>query len=149
MTDRPDAAVEILLVEDNARDVDLTLRAFKRHNLANTIHVVHDGAEALAYLFGDSEETDAPLIHRPRLVLLDLHLPKVGGIEVLRRVKANPQGQLIPVVVLTASNRETDMVESYQLGVNSYIQKPVDFNQFLECVRKMGFYWLLLNSAPD
>jgi len=141
--------VEILLVEDNPRDVDLTLRAIKRHHLANTIHVARDGQEALDYILGDASHEGAELAHRPKLVLLDLHLPKVDGIEVLRRLKADPKARIIPVVVLTSSAREADMVASYQLGVNSYIQKPVDFGEFIECVAKMGFYWLLLNKAPE
>jgi two-component system, response regulator len=140
---------EILLVEDNPRDVDLTLRALKRHNLANRVVVARDGAEALALIFGDAEETSPSLPTNPRLILLDLKLPKVDGMEVLRRIKAEKRTRTIPVVVLTSSNQERDMVESYQLGVNSYIVKPVDFDKFLDCVRQLGIYWLLINRLPE
>jgi two-component system response regulator len=141
--------VEILLVEDNPRDVDLTLRALKRHNLANRVVVARDGAEALALIFGDAEEISPSLPTNPRLILLDLKLPKVDGMEVLRRIKAEKRTRTIPVVVLTSSNQERDMVESYQLGVNSYIVKPVDFDKFLDCVRQLGIYWLLINRLPE
>jgi two-component system, response regulator len=140
---------EILLVEDNPRDVDLTLRALKRHNLANRVVVARDGAEALALIFGDAEGNVPSLPTRPRLILLDLKLPKVDGMQVLRRIKADKQTRTIPVVVLTSSSQERDIVESYQLGVNSYIVKPVDFDKFLDCVRQLGIYWLLVNRSPE
>ena len=136
--------VKILLVEDNPDDVELTLRAFKKHNLANEIIVAKDGDEALNILMPQKKE-NAKL---PDLILLDLKLPKVDGLEVLRQVKDNPETKFIPVVILTSSREETDLVESYKLGVNSYIRKPVDFEQFTEVVIQLGLYWLLLNEAP-
>ncbi len=139
--------LEILLVEDNPNDVKLTLYAFKRANLANKVEVVRDGEEALARLFpADPSPDHAETL--PRLILLDLKLPKVDGLEVLRRVKADAQTRMIPVVVLTTSREERDIVESYRLGVNSYIVKPVDFEQFIEATRTLGLYWLLLNQPP-
>jgi len=140
--------VEILLVEDNPNDVKLALRAFKKNNLANQTYVVRDGAEALDYLFGEGQYAGRNLRNAPRVVLLDLKLPKVDGLEVLRRVKSDPRTQMIPVVMLTSSREERDIVESYQLGVNSYIVKPVDFEQFTMAVQNLGMYWLLLNEQP-
>ncbi len=138
--------VEILLVEDNPSDLELTLHALKRHNLANRIQIVRDGAEALEFLFGPDGNT---VDYIPRVILLDLKLPKVDGLEVLQKIKGNPKTQAIPVVVLTSSREERDLVESYRLGVNSYIVKPVDFNQFIDAVKQLGLYWLLLNQPPD
>ena len=138
-----DNVIEILLVEDNPDDVKLALHAFRKHNLSNAIHVVRDGAEALDYLFAPGAEAD-----RPKLVLLDLKLPKVDGLEVLKRIKADPQTRTLPVVVMTSSQEESDLVESYQLGANSYIVKPVDFEQFAEVVRQLGYYWLVVNRPP-
>lgn len=140
--------VEILLVEDNPDDVELTLRAFSKHHLTNRIHVVRDGAEALEFLFATGRYAHRSLDDVPKAILLDLKLPLVGGLEVLRRVKADERTSRIPVVVLTSSKEEPDIVESYQLGVNSYIVKPVDFQQFTEAVRQLGLYWLLLNQPP-
>lgn len=140
--------VQILLVEDNPSDVKLALHAFKTHNLANRVHVVRDGAEALEFIFGTDRYTERDGAAGPKLILLDLKLPRVDGIEVLRCIKANEHTCMIPVVVMTSSNEERDMVESYKLGVNSYIRKPVDFNQFTEAVRQLGCYWLLLNEVP-
>ncbi|MFQ5953285.1 MAG: response regulator [Candidatus Omnitrophota bacterium] len=140
-------AVEILLVEDNPADVELTLRALKKHNLANKVYTVKDGEEALDYVFCKGKYADINGI--PKLVLLDLKLPKVSGLEVLREMKSNETTKIIPVVVLTSSKEEKDMVESYKLGVNSYIQKPVDFDKFLSTVSELGLYWLLLNKLPE
>jgi len=140
---------DILLVEDNARDMDLTLRALKRHNLANKVTVARDGAEALALVFGDASDLESRPTWKPGLILLDLKLPKVDGLEVLRQVKADARTRIIPVVMLTSSNQERDMVESYRLGANSYILKPVDFDKFIECVRQLGIYWLLINRVPE
>lgn len=141
--------VEILLVEDNPDDVELALLALKRHKLANVVHVVRDGAEALEYLFGSADGGQEKLQNRPRLILLDLKLPKVDGLEVLERLKGNVRSKKIPVVILTSSNQEPDLQRAYELGANSYIVKPVDFEQFVDAVRQLGFYWLLLNQAPD
>ena len=140
--------VEILLVEDDPNDVELTLHALKQHNLANRIEVVRDGAEALEFLFGGGAYAQRDVENGPKVVLLDLKLPKVDGMEVLQRVKADPRTQAIPVVVLTSSREERDVVESYKLGANSYIVKPVDFEQFVETMRQLGLYWLLLNQPP-
>ena len=143
-----DNANVILLVEDNPDDVELALHALKRNNILNPIKVVRDGQEALDYLFckGDYEER---AFQPPQLILLDLKLPKVDGIEVLGKIKADDTLKKVPVVILTSSKEEKDIVESYDLGVNSYIRKPVDFDQFVETVRYIGYYWLLLNEAPD
>jgi two-component system response regulator len=140
--------VEILLVEDNANDVALTLRALKRYNLSNSIHVVYDGAEALEFIFGTGAYAGRHLEPTPRVILLDLKLPKVDGLEVLQRIKTDPRTRVIPVVVLTSSREQCDIVESYQVGVNSYIVKPVDFEQFTEAMRQLGLYWVLLNQPP-
>jgi two-component system response regulator len=141
-------SVEILLVEDNPNDVELTLLAFKDAHIANHIHVVRDGAEALDFIFGSGNYQSRNVLDRPRLILLDLKLPKIDGLEVLRQIKSDPRTRTIPVVVLTSSREDPDIEESYQLGVNSYIVKPVDFLQFSDSMREMGFYWLLLNQSP-
>ncbi|MGH9863062.1 MAG: response regulator [Candidatus Acidiferrales bacterium] len=140
--------VEILLVEDNQDDVELTLHALKSEKVRNVIHVARDGEEALDFLYGREGDKQRPQRNQLRLILLDLKLPKVDGLEVLREIKSNPRTKPIPVVVLTSSREERDMVESYRLGVNSYIQKPVDFNQFRESVKQLGLYWLVVNQAP-
>ena len=140
--------VEILLAEDNPNDVKLALHAFRQHNLANQVQVVRDGAEALDFLFCTGAYAHRQMEDGPKLVLLDLKLPLVDGKEVLERLKADPRTQMIPVVVLTSSREERDVVDSYRLGVNSYIVKPVDFDQFTEAVKQLGFYWLLLNQPP-
>ena len=138
--------VQILMVEDNATDAELVLRAFKKHNLANHVHWVKDGEEALDFIFSRGEYCDRKENQRPKLVLLDLKLPKVDGLEILRQMKADDNTKVIPVVVLTSSEEEQDMVDSYRLGVNSYITKPVDFDKFVESVSELGLYWLLLNQ---
>jgi two-component system, response regulator len=140
--------VEILLVEDNPNDIKLTLHAFKRQNIVNNIHVVRDGAEALDFLFATGAYAGRDPEHGPKVILLDLKLPLVDGLEVLRRIKQDPRTRSIPVVVLTSSREESDVVASYALGVNSYIVKPVDFEQFTEATRTLGMYWLLLNQPP-
>ena len=141
--------IEILLVEDNPHDVEMTLRALKKQNLANNVHVVRDGAEALDYLFANEIYANRDINQSPKLVLLDLKLPKVDGLEVLRQIKSDERTKTIPVVVLTSSREEQDMIESYKLGVNSYIVKPVDFDKFLDAVGKLGLYWMLLNEQPS
>ncbi|MFI5344918.1 MAG: response regulator [Elusimicrobiota bacterium] len=141
-------AVEILLVEDNPQDEELTLRTLRKHRVANDIRVAHDGQEALDYLFGGGPSGDGAEVNYPKAILLDLKLPKVDGLEVLRRVKSDPRTKEIPVVVLTSSREEKDLVESYRLGVNSFVVKPVNFEEFSEAVRQLGLYWLLLNQPP-
>lgn len=142
------SAIEILLVEDNPDDVELTLRGLKKHNLTNTVHVVMDGAEALDYIFCSGQYADRNINNTPKLILLDLKLPKVDGLEVLRKVKSDERTKVIPVVVLTSSKEEKDIIESYRLGVNSYLTKPVDFDKFIQSVQDLGLYWLLLNEPP-
>lgn len=137
---------EILLVEDNAADVELTLHALKKENLANKIEVVGDGEEALDFLFCRGPYSNRTFQRPPRLVLLDLKLPKVDGLEVLRAIKQDPRTRAIPVVILTASKEEKDMVNGYQMGVNAYIQKPVDFEQFRTMVKELGLFWLVVNQ---
>ena len=138
----------ILLVEDNDDDVELTLRALRRNRVANSVDVVRDGAEALEYLFGTGAYAGRDVRDAPDLVLLDLKLPKVDGLEVLERLRADPRTRRLPVVILTSSNEESDLARSYDLGANSYIRKPVDFTQFVEAVNQLGLYWLVLNEAP-
>ena len=138
----------ILLVEDNDDDVELTLRALRRNRVANRVDVVRDGAEALEYLFATGSHKGRDVRDAPNLVLLDLKLPKVGGLEVLERLRADPRTRRLPVVVLTSSNVESDLARSYDLGANSYIRKPVDFTQFMEAVNQLDLYWLVLNEAP-
>lgn len=140
--------IEILLVEDNPNDVELTLRALKKHNLANKVHVIKDGAEALEYIFANGSYAHRKVEDHPKVIFLDLKLPKVDGLEVLRRIKSDERTKIIPVVVLTSSKEERDLVESYRLGANSYITKPVDFESFVKAVTELGLYWLLLNQPP-
>lgn len=138
----------ILLVEDNADDVELTLRALKQYNITNSVVVVRDGAEALDWLFGTGEYADRDISVLPTVILLDLKLPKVNGLEVLKQVRANERTELLPVVILTSSKEERDVINGYKFGCNSYVQKPVDFIQFGEAVRQLGLYWTLLNEPP-
>jgi two-component system response regulator len=138
----------ILLVEDNPDDEALTLRALKRNNILNEVVVARDGAEALDYLFGQGAYTDRAGGKLPEVVLLDLKLPKLDGLEVLRRIRSEPLTRRLAVVILTSSNEERDIIAGYDLGANSYIRKPVDFNQFMEAVRQLGVYWLVLNVPP-
>ncbi len=138
----------ILLVEDNPDDVRLTLHAFEKCGVANQVVVVRDGAEALDYLFATGTHAGRDVTDRPALVLLDLKLPKIGGLEVLRRVRADPRTGLVPVVVLTSSSEEQDLARSYANGANSYVRKPIDFDRFIEATRQLGLYWLLLNEPP-
>ena len=143
MMDKP-----ILLVEDNANDEALTLRALKKNNIRNEVIVVRDGAEALDYLFATGSHAGRDMSITPHVILLDLKLPKVDGLEVLRQLRAHEKTKLLPVVVLTSSLEEQDILKGYELGANSYIRKPVDFAQFIEAVRQLGLYWLLLNEPP-
>jgi len=138
----------ILLVEDNPDDEALTLRALKKHNVGNKVFVVRDGAEALDFLFCMGAYVDRDPHKMPQITLLDLKLPKVDGLEVLRRLRADERTRLLPIVILTSSNEEQDLIVGYKIGANSYVRKPVDFNQFVEAVRNLGLYWLVLNEAP-
>lgn len=140
--------VEILLIEDNANDVELALRALKKNNLANRLHVVSDGAEALDFIFAQGPYSSRSVVDGPKVILLDLKLPKIDGIDVLRAIRADDRTKGTPVVVLTTSSEERDIVETYRLGVNSYIVKPVNFEKFVDVVRELGFYWLVLNHPP-
>jgi two-component system response regulator len=138
----------ILLVEDNPDDEELTLRALRKNNIMNTVDVAHDGAEALDYLFCQGAHKARDPSQKPAIVMLDLKLPKIDGLEVLRRIRADERTRLMPVVILTSSKEEQDLLKSYSLGANSYIRKPVDFNQFVTTVGHLGLYWLVLNEAP-
>lgn len=138
----------ILLVEDNPDDETLTLRALSKNKILNEIVVARDGAKALDYLFGTGAHAGRDTTIQPQLILLDLKLPKIDGLEVLQRLRADPRTALLPVTILTTSNEERDVVASYQLGVNSYVRKPVDSDSFIEAVRQLGLYWLVLNTAP-
>ncbi len=143
-----DKAVEILLVEDNPNDLELTMLALQENRIANSIEVARDGAEALDFIFCMGPHSKRNIRNGPRVILLDLKLPKIDGIEVLRRVKADERTRTIPVVVLTSSREERDIVATYNLGVNSYIVKPVDWDQFSEAIKSIGLYWMLINEPP-
>ncbi|MDD4555331.1 MAG: response regulator [Bacteroidales bacterium] len=139
---------KILLVEDNPSDIELTLRAFERQKIGNEIIVAEDGKEALDYLFGTGEYSGRDISEQPTVILLDLNLPLIDGKEVLRQIRSSELTRRLPVVILTSSKEEQDVTQSYDLGVNSYIRKPVDFNQFSEAVRQLGLYWLVINEPP-
>lgn len=141
-------AVEILLVEDDPQDVELTLHALQAEHLCNRIHVARDGEEALDFLFCRGAHALRNLEERPKIILLDLKLPKIDGLEVLAQVKRDPRTRPIPVVILTSSREDKDRLNGYKLGVNSYIQKPVDFEQFRETIKRLGLYWLVVNEPP-
>ncbi|GAB5417667.1 MAG: response regulator [Crocinitomicaceae bacterium] len=145
---RDNQIVNLLLVEDRAEDAELALMALEKHKLINQIKWVKDGQEALDFLFCQNEYANREKKNQPKLILLDLKMPKVSGLEVLHAVKANPKTKNIPIVALTTSREDQDRVEAYNLGVNSYIVKPVDFDNFTKCVQELGFYWLLLNEPP-
>lgn len=138
--------IEILLVEDNTDDIELTLRALNRINLANRIHIVRDGEEALEYIFSNGSSSGRGGQDRPNLILLDLHLPKVDGLEVLQRIRADERKKMIPVIILTSSTEEEDIVKSYELNISSYIVKPIGFDQFIRAASETGLYWMLLNK---
>jgi two-component system, response regulator len=139
---------DILLVEDNADDIALTLRAFKKNNVANEVVVVHDGQEALDYLLGKPGDPPDKGAEKPAIILLDLKLPKISGLEVLERLRSDERTKFLPIIVLTSSKEEQDMISSYKFGANSYICKPVNFNKFVEAVRQLELYWIVLNEFP-
>jgi two-component system, response regulator len=141
--------LDILLVEDNPQDVELTIRALKKKNLANRVYVVEDGAEAIDFLFGRGKYSNREMSHRPKVVLLDVKLPKLNGLEVLRAIKADERTRGIPVVMVTSSREDPDIKTAYQLGANSYVVKPVDFDAFMDAMSNLGFYWLLINQIPE
>jgi len=140
--------IDVILIEDNPDDVELTLDALKVHKLANRVKVLRDGEEALEYIFCAGRYADRDICARPKVILLDLKLPKVDGIEVLRRIRSDERTKTLPVVVLTSSDEQKDRIDSYELGVNSYIVKPVEFDNFAQAVADVGFYWVLLNKVP-
>jgi len=140
--------IEILLVEDDPNDVELTLRVLRKNNLANKIHIAGDGEEALDFLFCRGKFSDRQFDNPPKVVFLDLKLPKLNGLEVLRELKKDPRTQPIPVVVMTSSREQRDLVDGYRLGVNSYIQKPIDFGEFQAVIKDLGYYWLVVNQRP-
>jgi two-component system, response regulator len=140
--------VEVLLVEDNKSDAELTIRALKKNNMVNKLVHLHDGAEALDFLFGQGDYTGRKIENRPKVILLDLKMPKVNGIEVLRKIKDDDRTKRIPVVVLTSSREDPDIKTCYELGVNSYVVKPVEFESFVKAVRDLGLYWVLVNQTP-
>ncbi len=143
-----DSMVEILLVEDNPNNVELTLIALKENKLANNVQIAHDGEEALEFIFSTGKYSGRDINLKPKVILLDLKLPKVDGIEVLRKIRSDERTKTIPVVVLTSSKEERDIVETYKLGVNSYIVKPVQFENFVKVVKELGLYWLVVNQPP-
>jgi CheY-like chemotaxis protein len=149
MTDQPaEQPIFILLVEDNPTDAELTIRALRRGRISNHIQLLEDGAEALDFIFCRGPYAERMITDNPKMILLDLKLPKISGLEVLKQIKSDPRTQMIPVVVLTSSAQDSDVIDSYKLGVNSYIVKPVDFEQFNKSVEQIGFYWVLMNRSP-
>lgn len=138
---------ELLYIEDNPSDIELTLRALKKHNVANSIQIIKDGEEALEYIFATGRYAERDVKEKPKVILLDLKLPKVGGLEILKEIKADERTKTIPVVVLTSSREEKDMIESYNYGVNSYVVKPINFDSFSEAVAALGLFWLLVNES--
>ena len=144
----PAREIDILLVENDSSDAELTIHTLRKHNLANSVHVVEDGEEALDFLFCRSKYEDRSILDRPRVILLDLKLPKVEGLEVLRAVKNERATRAIPVVILTSSREQKDLVEGYRLGASAYVQKPVDFDQFRQTIREIGLFWILVNQPP-
>jgi len=150
MTDQfSEQSVFILLVEDNPNDAELTVRALRRGRITNQIQVLTDGAEALDFIFCRGDYAHRQITNHPKVILLDLKLPKVSGLEVLQQLKSDPRTQMIPIVVMTSSAQDSDIIKSYKLGVNSYIVKPVDFEQFNKAVEQIGFYWVLINQSPS
>ena len=143
-----DTIIEMLLVEDNPHDAELAMRALKEHNLSNKIHWVKDGVAALDFVFATGTYADRDIHLPPKLILLDLRLPKVDGMEVLKKIKTDERTKFIPVVILTSSKEDRDIIESYRLGVNSYVSKPIEFEGFIKSVSELGLYWLLLNKPP-
>jgi two-component system response regulator len=141
--------IDILLVEDNPQDAELTIRAFKRHNLANRLLVVEDGAKALDFVFCRGQYADRQMVHPPKVILLDVRLPKLNGLEVLREIKADPRTRSIPVVMVTSSREDPDVMAAYELGANSYVIKPVEFDAFVDAMSNLGLYWLLANQAQN
>lgn len=139
--------IEILYVEDNENDIELTLRAFKKRNLANSIKIIKDGEEAIDYIFAKGQYAERDILDKPKVILLDLKLPKIGGLEILEKLKSDHRTKAIPVVVLTSSREESDMLKSYEYGVNSFVVKPINFENFSEAVSSLGLYWLLLNES--
>jgi len=144
-----DTSTDVLLVEDNPHDAELTMRALNNKRLANHIVWVKDGVEALARIFGPGSDAASQVVCRPRVVLLDIKMPRMDGLEVLKRLKTNPLTRTIPVIIMTSSSEEGDLVRSYELGANSYVVKPVDFQSFSDAVQDVGLYWLLLNQVPE
>jgi two-component system, response regulator len=140
--------IEILLVEDNPNDIELTLTALRSNHLANNVHVVRDGEEAIEFIFGSGRYAERDTTLKPKVILLDLKLPKVDGVEVLKKIRENEATKNIPVVVLTSSAEDKDIIETYNLGINSYIVKPVKFENFVKTIKELGFYWLLINQSP-
>jgi len=144
----PNSPIQILLVEDNKSDAMLTIRALKKHNLANNLIHLIDGEQALEYIFGTGEYAGRNIENKPKVIFLDIKMPKVSGLEVLRAIKADERTKLIPIVMMTSSNEERDIIESHQLGVNSYVVKPVGFENFSKTIADLGFYWLVVNNTP-